>query len=314
MHKKGAVDLLIYGLPVLIIMGVAFTGFSLYFKAGGLDVQEFAAPETEEQIFTLTTLLNTPASLNKDLISKELIFKIKEAPDEEPDTIGISCVLKPDNKNEWIINIYDYINLKEGQCLIDTKVVNPEYLTRLDINPLLNNLKDKNCKEGQEYLKKNYQAISGNFIESKTTYSHLFDTQFPCFGPLYSQDKSTYEEIVSYQENKRTNLKTYKELILEAQKNPTLQENIQAQFLELFAKLPRRPGFNYGADRTYQEMYWQLKVTNYNLKEKKELNTKIYGSTYIAPNKETTSNKQLYFPTEDPNVIIIIELYEVYNG
>ena len=166
MYKKGAVALLIYGLPVLIIIAITFLSFSIYFSTfGGLTINSFAAPETEEQIFTLTSLLETKVSAE----------------------------------------------------------------------------------------------------------------------PFFTEPIAV------------------KELLIEAQKNSNLLE-----------KTPHRPGFTNNLDRSKLELHWQLKVTDYNLKEKSESNIKIYGDTLIFSGTEI-NHKKLYFPTNNPNIITIINLYEVYK-
>ncbi|HLD11004.1 MAG TPA: hypothetical protein VJB89_02895 [Candidatus Nanoarchaeia archaeon] len=175
MYKKGAVALLIYGLPVLIIIAITFLSFSIYFSTfGGLTINSFAAPETEEQIFTLTSLLETKVSAE----------------------------------------------------------------------------------------------------------------------PFFTEPIAV------------------KELLIEAQKNSNLEA--QSRLLSLLEKTPHRPGFTNNLDRSKLELHWQLKVTDYNLKEKSESNIKIYGDTLIFSGTEI-NHKKLYFPTNNPNIITIINLYEVYK-
>src|SRR3989338_2621838 len=117
----------------------------------------------KEQIFTLTSLLNTKISIDESIESKELIFSIKDI-SYTADSIGVSCILNQDNSNIWNIYVYGYEKIKEGldfkkigQCLVDLEYSYPDYLDDLDINPILTELNSKNCKEGRTYLKNTYK-------------------------------------------------------------------------------------------------------------------------------------------------------------
>ncbi|MBS3159967.1 hypothetical protein J4436_04210 [Candidatus Woesearchaeota archaeon] len=322
MHRKASIELTITFIPSIILLIIIFIIFGIYFFSfETLNIKDNISI-TKEQIFTLTSLLNTKISIDESIESKELIFSIKDI-SYTADSIGVSCILNQDNSNIWNIYVYGYEEIKEGldfkkigQCLVDLEYSYPDYLDDLDINPILTELNSKNCKEGRTYLKNTYKEITEDYMITKIFYPLK---TVDCRGQTHSESKSDFNEIINLQEENNHNI-VYKELLLKAENHPEIKEKAQKISLELFKKIPKTYAFKLGTCKNepikripkHATLHYNLALSVYNIiTQEKQLLT-IYGENLIG--SEGKANQQeIFLPTEDPNKILIIELYEVFQ-